>query len=664
LTDKNSRILKIINYISYLQKGNKPSSSFEALEYLANFFIEIEERSVEKEKIGITIGIITPEGKIDLNLLDNCEYVLHNLYPMVLVSLSEELLAKYLEISTTFLKSNNVSIASKTCILDLENSSFKDQIDSAFSTVSVALPALKARIELCSYALSNLHDGIFSNEKSIKNIFSTYVSKSIDCFLNNGQILQVIDYLNLLLSNSKSPAENTVLVNAIISHSTSFNLSSKADLCSLIEEYEVDFSLEDLEHIKASINSDPNGMTVFGFKYASGTLSHKTTRDKNIVTVIRFSIPQSCIGNLPQKINVNEKTCITLIPVSAFWADPMFKIFRGWKIANMGWNHFCDVEAEEGKNYTHIVIELNELFVPDVVLTEDGNNQIDFSDKEALMGRTYYPHKEYVVKTFLENFSSLSKLIEIEKKDVNINLFSNYFIQHINVATSERIATKLFSITNPDSYSKTLTRFIDRMNSINLADSLINVRELLISTKIETEKNLKEFVYRCVDLFVKHTIENHGGYKYLWKNNDEGVPIPCREPESQPYIFSHLRSVFDFMGIQISREVESSNGEIDFLVTYTNSSNKLLRVCVELKLAQAAKVEEGLTNQLPAYLKGERCKYGIYIVLWYKGNSYSKPSKYSSILDLVERLQSINANSNISSMIIDCSKPISPSKLK
>jgi len=664
LSDKNSRILKIINYISYLQKGNKPSSSFEVLEYLINFFIDIEERSLDKEKNGITVGIITPEGKVDLNLLDNCDYVLQNIYPMVFVSESNELLEKYLEKSTIFLNSQNVSNVSKTCVLDLENSTFKEKIDFAFSAVPCALPAIKSRIELCSYALSNMDAGIFSNEESIKNILSSYVSKSIDCFLNNGQILQTIDYLNLFLLNSKSSVENAVLVNALIAHSTSFNLSSKADLCALVEEYEDDFSAEELEHIKATINSDPNGMTVLGFKYSSGTLSYKTTRDKRIVTVIQFSIPQSCMENSPQKINIDDRINISFIPISAFWADPMFKIFRDWKIANMGWNHFCDVEAAEGKNYTHIVIEINELYTPDVELNEDGNEQIDFSDKEALMGRTYYPHKEYVVKTFLENFPSLSKLIDIEKKDVNINLFSNYFIQYIDAASSERIARKLFAITNPDSYSKTLTRFIDRMSSVNLADSFINVRELLTSTKIESEKNLKEFVYRCIDLFVKHTIENHGGYRYLWKKNDEGITVPCREPESQPYIFSHLRSVFDFMGIQISREVESSNGAIDFLVTYTNSSNILLRVCVELKLAQAAKVEEGLTNQLPAYLKGERCKYGIYIVLWYKGDSFSKPSKFSTILDLEERLQSINSNSNISSLIIDCSKPIPPSKLK
>lgn len=297
-------------------------------------------------------------------------------------------------------------------------------------------------------------------------------------------------------------------------------------------------------------------------------------------------------------------------------------------------------------------------------MKDDGSDSIDFSDKDAINGRKFYPHKEFVIKCFLENLSLLEKHLEIDKKDISINLFSNYVVQHIDEATGENIHLKLFAITNPDSYSKTLTRFVERLNSVNLSDAFVDVRELMLTTKIETEKTLKEFVFRCVDLFVKHNIENHSGYKYLWKNDQSGNQIPCREPETQPYIFSHLKAIFDFMGIQISREVESSNGEVDFLVSFTNSQNKLLKLCVELKLAHAANVEKGLTKQLPAYLKGERCKYGVYLVLWYKCNIFNKPTKYKTLIDLESQLNQINANKNISNLIIDCTKPTSPSKLR
>jgi hypothetical protein len=348
------------------------------------------------------------------------------------------------------------------------------------------------------------------------------------------------------------------------------------------------------------------------------------------VTLIRFSIPSACCNTDQQVINIDERLEIVLSPVAAFWADPMFKIMSGWNIANMGWSHYCDVEPEEGRNYTHVLIAIRELYIPDVELNETGYTNIDFSEKEALIGRTYYPHKEFVVRTLLANLTALQKHIEIDKKDININMFSNYFVQHIDETTGENIHHKLYAVTNPDSYSKTLTRFIERLNSVNLDDAFIDIRELILATKIETEKSLKEFVYRCVDLFVKHNIENHGGYKYLWKNDKSGKQVPCREPESQPYIFSHLRAIFDFMGIQISREVESSNGEIDFLVSFTNSQNKLLKLCVELKLAHAENVEKGLIKQLPAYLRGERCKHGIYLVLWYKCESFERPEKYDT----------------------------------
>ena len=68
--------------------------------------------------------------------------------------------------------------------------------------------------------------------------------------------------------------------------------------------------------------------------------------------------------------------------------------------------------------------------------------------------------------------------------------------------------------------------------------------------------------------------------------------------------------------------------------------------------------------KLPAYLKGERCKYGVYLVLWYKCNLFDRPAKYKTLNELEGQLNKINANKNISNLIIDCTKSISPSKLR
>lgn len=664
LSTESKIIEKSLKYISYLQKGNEPRSHKEALNCLVAFLNAIEKLSRNKERYSIKVGIETPEGKKDIELLDDCGFILHHLYPVILSSPDLDKIEKYFEVTTKFLESTHVSSISKTCIIDFENENFKEQLEKSFMISSQGLSALNARIKLGRVALSSSHDEIFGDKNSIRNVFSTYVSKVVAIFVSKGQFMQAGDFLNELLETASSSIEQSVLVNTLVSHNTSYNLRSRAELNEIIEEYEEVISDDDSDYLKSIVNSEPGGIQVHGFSFGNGTLSINSTKGKNVVTLIRFSIPSVCCIADQQLIEIDEKLEIVLSPVSAFWADPMFRIMSGWNIANMGWSYFCDVEPEDGKNYTHVLIAIRELYIPDVELNETGYTNIDFSEEEALIGRTYYPHKEFIVKTLLANFTALQKYIEIDKKDININMFSNYFVQHIDETTRENIHHKLYAITNPDSYSKTLTRFIERLNSVNLSDAFIDIRELILATKIETEKSLKEFVFRCVDLFVKHNIENHGGYKYLWKNDKNGKQVPCREPESQPYIFSHLRAIFDFMGIQISREVESSNGEVDFLVSFTNSQNKLLKLCVELKLAHAENVEKGLTKQLPAYLKGERCKHGIYLVLWYKCELFERPAKYDTLSDLEAQLNKINANKNISNLIIDCTRPLAPSKLR
>lgn len=660
MSSESKKIEKSLKYVSYLQKGNKPRNHKEALKYFVTLLDSIEELS-RKGDYSVKIGIDVPEGRKEVNLLDDCSFVLHHLYPVILTSPNLDKLDQYFKTTTKFLESTHVSSISKAWVIDFENENFKKQIEKSFAISSQGLAALNARLKLGRIALSSLDNEMFGEKNAIRNVFSIHVSKAIECFVYKGQFIQAGDFLNELLDTANSSIEKSVLVKAIVAHNSSYNLRSRTELNSIIEDHEEFISDEDLDYLKSMVNSEPG--EVHDFSLSKGTLSINSTKDKNVVTLIRFSIPSSCYAVNQQVIEIDDKLEILLSPVSAFWADPMFRIMSSWNIANMGWSHFCDVEPEKGKSYTHILIAIKDLYIPDIKLNENGYDNIDFSEKKALMGRTYYPHKEFVIETFLANLTALQKHIKIDKKDISVNMFSNYFVQHIDQRTKENIHHKLYAITNPNSYSKTLTRFIERLNSVNLSDAFIDVRELMLTTKVETEKSLKEFVFRCVDLFVKHNIENHGGYKYLWKNDETGKQVPCREPETQPYILSHLRAIFDFMGIQISREVESSNGEVDFLISFRNSQNKPLRLCIELKLAHAVNIEKGLTKQLPAYLKGERCKYGIYLVLWYKCELFNQPTKYSVLGELEDQLNKINTNKNISNLIIDCTKPVSPSKL-
>ncbi len=57
---------------------------------------------------------------------------------------------------------------------------------------------------------------------------------------------------------------------------------------------------------------------------------------------------------------------------------------------------------------------------------------LDFEEKEATLGRKYYPHKDRIVEPLLKLHSEHSDElpIEIKREDININLISNYLVNY------------------------------------------------------------------------------------------------------------------------------------------------------------------------------------------------------------------------------------------
>jgi len=173
---------------------------------------------------------------------------------------------------------------------------------------------------------------------------------------------------------------------------------------------------------------------------------------------------------------------------------------------------------------------------------------------------------------------------------------------------------------------------------------------------IDTNKKLLDIVSNYIKSFVIHDIELDGGYTYLWKNKK-----PLCETDSQPFIKILLNKSCEDEDIAISRENKTGNGNVDF--TFTDGKFK---ICLEVKNAHHENVVSGIHRQLPLYMKGEKTKYGIYLVLWFKSeNNFQLPNKYNSIKELQDEIEkNIPSGLNINLIIINCSKPISPSKNK
>lgn len=664
---------KLFHRINGFNALIKPKFEAEALRLLADYLQLIVDltKSANSEILNSRIIIeYDCEGmRKTSNLLEDSSLIFSNLFLNIQKYPPIKKGKEYLEATRVFLDRNRVPDRLKAQLIIYETAFIDTLIKSYFKESDNGTSSINKRLEIVSSCLNDeINENILS-DKELAHSYSILINEILNTFTLKGQLIQSINYLENRLLTANSIIEKSCLIKSLVSYSTSYNLLSKRDLEERLNEFGDCLNNEDFELVKLEIDSDTCNANFYSFKISTGTLSLQNTHGKNISTLIRFSIPIEFCHSKPVTIDNDEgKPKIFIEPIKTFWADPMFEAFMNFKIGNIGWSYFSDLSVESEGIFCHVIIDVKGLYAPDLNLLEENCESIDFSEKEQIEGRKYYPHKDFAVKNLIEAFDVLEKVILIkDKKKISANLFSNFVVQYVDKDNNSQIKSTLYALTCHDSFKKTRSKFLEKLASRNLTDTYISLRSLLRETRIESDRNLREFIERTIILIVKNNIENEGGYTYFWKDTNNGGKIPCTEPQLQPYILGHLKIIYEYMGIQISRENVSANGEIDFLVTFNNSRNDLLRVCVELKLAHNTKLDNGITKQLPKYMSAERTKQGIFLVLWFKCKqapyTFNNPPAYENIEQLKEKLASINKDKNITIISIDCSKPTPPSKL-
>ncbi len=140
---------------------------------------------------------------------------------------------------------------------------------------------------------------------------------------------------------------------------------------------------------------------------------------------------------------------------------------------------------------------------------------------------------------------------------------------------------------------------------------------------------------------------------------------PKREPDIVAIIHSSLFDVATAKNFQISPQYLLGGGKLDFLISGPLKSGEIANVCVEFKHAHSSKLRDGLLKQLPTYMQAKGCDFGIYCVMFFKGQFFEKPKKYDfdSLDSYLKNLAGSVGLSNIRILVFDLSYPIPPSKL-
>jgi len=189
-------------------------------------------------------------------------------------------------------------------------------------------------------------------------------------------------------------------------------------------------------------------------------------------------------------------------------------------------------------------------------------------------------------------------------------------------------------------------------------DVQINSRDKTITTN----RDLKDFILDILGNIEKE-IRLKSSYIHFWR--DIACESPKNETEFQPFISNGLDVHCKVKGIQLAREVREAEGNVDIILTTKNQRNEILKVCVEIKKAHHADVETAIKTQLPMYMESANTDAGIYLVIWLKNRHHDFPKKYQTPKDLANAIDIHRPTGrDISTLIFDCCKPVSPSKRK
>jgi len=614
----------------------------------------------------ISISFIEYNEESRTSLLDDSRFVFHKILSAFLPYLSKDLIRDYHETTNIFFNHRLATYPLKVQLLGIEEELLTQHLEPHLKTLAIHTDFYKIRYKIIVEGFKKYNCSYLNqDELQLESVLSNYLSKITVEFILKGEILQLDTYLRNLLKNTEFPIEQRVIFRILVTHSHTFHLSSNTELLLFISDYEDIFDTEELDELRCIINHIPTGLDISSFLREHKPLNQSIISNKDIVTIIRFSIPQRYMSKGSENfiIQASKNVRIEGAPVASVFQDPIFQSQPDIFIGGVSWYQFCDLEPIHTENYSHVAIVIEGLYAPHVALSDLGNEKIEFPKEVARNGREYYPHKEYVIDVLRENFEILSSQIELNLKDININLFSNYIYSIIDKSDRKTLSQTIYGFTNLNSFSKSAGKFIEQLNSCNMSSSRIDIKTLLSSTIIKSEKNLAEFVFRIFSIVVKNSIELHGNHSAMWKDEK----TPKNEIQIQPTIINLVRYIFNYMGISIVREPIAAEGQIDFLVSKTINNNDLITVPVELKLARysnISNIEDGINAQLPVYMKDQNCNYGVFVVLWFKNDVFNKPAKYHSITDLETHIKTIKSNNRIMEMVIDCTKPISPSKLK
>lgn len=168
-----------------------------------------------------------------------------------------------------------------------------------------------------------------------------------------------------------------------------------------------------------------------------------------------------------------------------------------------------------------------------------------------------------------------------------------------------------------ESISEQLAREVPQLPAINVAED----------NKRQTNEELLTIALEICNAY-KSLIENNRMYKLLY--NDDGSQKD--ETAAQLLFYTMAKGYCKRYDVDLNRESDPGIGEMDFKFSVGNSS----KVVIEMKRSSNSSLYHGFEKQLPAYLRAEEAKYGIFLVLQMNTTQETQLSKVQSMYEKIK----------------------------
>lgn len=193
---------------------------------------------------------------------------------------------------------------------------------------------------------------------------------------------------------------------------------------------------------------------------------------------------------------------------------------------------------------------------------------------------------------------------------------------------------------NLDSVGEELQKEVPQLPDLNIAET----------NKKQTPEELLAITLEICNAY-KALIENNRIYRLLY--NDDNTPKD--ETAAQLLFYTVAQGYCKKYDVDLNRESNPGIGEMDFKLSVGSSS----KVIIEMKLSTNSTLFHGFEKQLPAYLRAEETRYGVFLVLKMNKTAEAQLEKVQSFYNKIKD----NPDNALRMISIDATPKPSASKI-